>query len=158
VNGLLIDGSVFQSTVSQVSPLLLDSVNNCNISNNTDITTASVNGSWQTKATFGPGTYNFSNNSWNNASPALYDTSSSYHFINDRGIVGRKKSFNAASGGTSLTINHGLFTAPQTVTLTPQGNANPGSYYVSTISSTQFVVNWANAGTPTWYWEADASR
>ncbi|MFM0013707.1 glycosyl hydrolase family 28-related protein [Paraburkholderia sediminicola] len=157
INGLVIEGSIFQSAVSQVTPLLLDSVNNCNISNNTDITTASVNGSWQTKATFGPGNYNFSNNSWNpTATPTLYDANSHYRFVNERGLVGRTKGATTTGAATSLVVTHGCFTAPSTVLANP--SANTGNWWINNVTATQFTINWATSTAVTFAWEADCSH
>lgn len=159
VDGLTISNCTYSLPGNPASsPLLLDSVINCTVSNCVDVNANATNGSWGTQGTFGPGQYSFSNNSWNTALPLVYHAGSSYNFVNERGIVGRKKSTSAATGGTSLTVNHGLFTTPSTILLTQQGNANAGAAYISAITSGQFVINWTNAGTPTWFWEADCSH
>ena len=50
-----------------------------------------------------------------------------------------------ASGATSVTVDHGLVSAPSKVLVTPRGNI--GSIWVSNVTDTQFTINCSNAPT-----------
>lgn len=158
VNGLAVCNSTF-SLAANGNCLLLDSVVKCNIEGNIDLT-ATTSGSWNTKATNASGgQYNFANNVWNTAPPALYHANSTYNFINERGIVARTGTDTSSSAATSsFTLNHGCFTAPTRVSVTAFG-ANPGNVWVTATNGTSFTINWSSGASGlTWYWEADCSH
>lgn len=150
VSQLSIVGNAFTAVVT---PLLLDSVDQCLIESNNDTGTP-VNGSWGTKGTFaGGGSYNFMGNNWYTATPALYHAASTYRFGNDIGLKGRNKGKNTAVSATSLVINHGLFTTPSKIVATPA--ANTGTFFINTITTTQFTVTWATNTSVDWHWDAE---
>jgi hypothetical protein len=157
VDGLSISNCIYNLPGSPAStPLLLDSVLNCTISNCVDALGTATNGSWNTQGTFGAGSYTFANNRWFTAAPLLYHAASSYKFINDTGIVGRFKGSSAIGATTSLTLNHFCFTAPSTFIATP--NANAGNWWIDTVTATQFTIHWTTSTAVTWSWEADCSH
>jgi hypothetical protein len=135
----------------------LDSVINCVLTGNTDLSNPSL-GSFSTAATFGAGSYAFDNNTWTSNALANFHAGSSYKFGNDRGATGRNSGF--ASGGAataSFVVNHGCLTTPTRVALTPEGNA--GNFFISNRTATQFQINWTSGATVVgWSWEADCSR
>jgi hypothetical protein len=135
------------------NPLLLDSVDGCVITGNID-TGSPPNGSWNTKGTFGAGSYIFDNNRWHTTTPSLFHAASFYRFGNEIGLVGRNRGRTAAPSATNvLTISHGCLTTPKVVQATPEGNV--GNFYVLSIGASTFQVAWGIAGTPSWHWQAE---
>lgn len=133
--------------------IVLDSVLNATITGNVDGGTP-TGGSWITKGTFGNGSYVFDNNRWHTAAPGLFHSASTYRFGNDTGIVGRNAGNNTSGGGaTSLVVNHGLFTTPRVVLVTPETNV--GSFFANTLTGAQFTVTWATAAAAKWHWQAE---
>ncbi|SKA17582.1 Right handed beta helix region [Enhydrobacter aerosaccus] len=135
------------------SALQLDSVLGATITGNKD-TSSSANGSWVTLATYGPGKYTFDNSNWSTNGLAAFDPTSSYRFGNDTGIVGRNRGKAVvSSAATSVTINHGLFTTPSCVRVSPEGNT--GAFFVSAIGGTSFTVTWSNSIACNIHWDAE---
>ncbi len=155
VSDIVIANNVFQSISGNC--LLLDSVINCTVTGNRD-TGAPATGSWNTKGTFGAGSYTFDNNRWHTAAPAIFHAASSYRWGDDTGIVGKiKGSSPAGSGASSLVVAHGLFRIPSHVLVQPKYTTGVGTWFTNTYSNSQFTITWS---TPTpdancvWHWEA----
>jgi hypothetical protein len=152
ISSINIADNVF-SNHSNIS-LNLDSVGKCIITGNTDTSTPSAS-SWVTTGTnAAKGQYIFDNNNWYTASPALFDTASTYRFGNETGCVGRNRGNETpVSAGTSIVINHGLFRTPASVLV--MGAGHQGNWYLTAVGATTFTVNWTTSTTPTIYWQAE---
>lgn len=155
IDGVLIEGNTFIGATS--TTLQLDSVKNCRIVNNRDTATAATNGSWYTVNNAAlAGSYFFDNNQWatNVTVPALFDTTSTYRYGNDTGMVGNNKGSSTSAGGaTTLVVNHGCFRTPSNILVTPATNV--ASFFINTIGATQFTITWGTPAAATWHWKAE---
>ena len=152
---MLISGCDFQLQTN--TSILLDSVLNCRIVGCHDISTP-TNGSWSTVGTHaGKGSYSFDNNQWHTTAPSSLDTGSKYSPGDDTGIKLRNAGNDKiGSAGTSLTINHGLATTPDSVRITPA--LTVGDFFIDTIGATSFKANWVTSADPDIHWSAEVNR
>jgi hypothetical protein len=130
-----------------------DSVNGMILFNNLDTSSCQSLTTLGTNAS--KGSYVLGGNIWSSSACTL-DASSSYRDDGtSRGGLVLNTRFNVTSGAatTSVVITHGLSLTPSNVIVTPVGS-NPGTYWVSGITSTQFTINWTTAGAQTWHWQA----
>jgi len=134
--------------------LELDSTTNCIVTSNTDTTAAPALGSWGTLSTVSSGSFTFDNNRWASAGLGSYDTSATYRYGNDTGIVGRNWGAATAGGAvTTLDIAHGCVITPSVVNVT-MATTGASNVHVSAVDGTNITVTWTGAITATIYWEA----
>ncbi len=137
-----------------VTTLSLDSVDDCIVTSNFDLSTP-TNGSWSTVRTHASGgAYTFGDNAWATTPPGVFDTASSYHCRPDRGITLSSKGVAATASGTSIVVPHGLITAPNIVTITQLGGTGMNSN-VSSISGANFTITFGTSGAATFMWTAE---
>ncbi|MBA1157746.1 hypothetical protein [Microvirga mediterraneensis] len=154
ISNVTISGNSFQSMGNNT--LVLDSVNGCIITGNTDGSLPG-GGSWMTKGTFGPGRYIFDNNKWHTTPPGLFHSTSSYRFGNEIGIRGSNEGATMPGASvTSMTIPHGLFTTPDIAFAQLEGHNS--AVTISNRTNTTFTVSWNTAVNPVIHWQAKVAR
>jgi hypothetical protein len=141
--------------ISTAVCLSLDSVNNCDLTNNFDQGGGAI-ASYQILRTHASGgAYSFGGNNWSSHAITTIDAASSYRALGpDRGPTFENKGVITSGGGTTLTVAHGCVIAPTVVNITQLGGAGM-SALVSAIGPTTFDISYGTAGTPTFMWSCE---
>lgn len=152
VGSVTISGNTFVGAIT--TTLSLDSVDDCIITSNFDLSTPS-NGSWGTVRTNSAGgAYTFGDNSWYTTSLGSFDTGSSYNSRPDRGVTLANKGVASTSSGTTIVVPHGMVTPPNVVNITQLGGSLMDSM-VSSISGADFTITYGTSGAATFMWTAE---
>lgn len=152
VGSVTLTGNTFVGAIT--TTLSLDSVDDCIVTSNFDLSTP-TNGSWSTiKSHASGGAYTFGDNAWYTTAPGVFDATSSYHCRPDRGITLSSKGVASTLAGTSIVIPHGLITPPNIVTITQLGGGGMNSL-VSSIVGGDFTITYGTAGAATFMWTAE---
>lgn len=153
VGSVTITGNTFVGAI--ITTLSLDSVDDCIVTSNFDLSTPS-NGSWATVRTNSAGgAYIFGDNAWYTTAPGVFDAASSYHCRPDRGITLSNKGVATSASGNSVTFNHGITSVqPNNIQVTQL--SGPGmTFNVSAIASGHITVTYGTSGAATFMWTAE---
>lgn len=153
VGSVTLTGNTFVGAIT--TTLSLDSVDDCIITSNFDLSTP-TDGSWATVRTNAAGgAYTFGDNAWYTTSPGVFDAASSYHCRPDRGITLSNKGTAVSASGTSVTFAHGITSVqPNSIQVT-QLSGTGMNFNVSTVSGGDITISYGTAGAATFMWTAE---